>query len=693
MSKGTIEARKAFTARSFAVSLIYLLSAIVLTTFTWLYTQKGEVVPVFLFPFIYPALLNAIFGSISPRLRLNMAELSLILVVLFFTSGSIGASHLNDAFPDLIDKTIIAVGSALSTEGLAPYFEKWVPEYLFPTDPQIITALRNGLVPGQFIDFGKLVPAIAFWSIYSILYFTWAFFIIFGLCGKQLVDVEKLPFPEFQPFIYVANASVDFKEETTFSNWLHATRPEYKVFWICFFIGFALSFWPLISQFIPVIPVGVLGTQEWGYPDFNIEALAKAIPGAWAHNCVSMEQVALWMTFVPSNSLATMVIMYIITGLIYPVVGIQIGIIPYEPGMEYRWSWEDTPGNWYPWPYEAMFYGSYLAVGVLVLWTVRGRIKSLWNALTGEGEVEDGLPLRLLSIIGAIGFFGLFFLNVAIGVPPLSSFMMIVIVTLGSLSIAKLYGLFWHHSGDPLGFGAQGYWYLPGSLLGYYPSTYGLENANYASFITCTVMTPYYGCWFVRCHGVGPCGLSGLYKFARESMANFKHVLLGGLLLIIIGVPFAYTLYMWMIIHGGGINRTSGWGSWSQWFKYGYAITGYGTGIRGESSYAAPLLWHAIGFILFFALYAIRLKVPKFFWDPFAMAFSWPYLDYIWLPALIALIIRTIAIRVMGATRWLRYGSSIGIGLAWGWVMTMIIGFTIHFTTVILPAFQSYYVP
>ncbi|MEM1582826.1 MAG: hypothetical protein QXK89_10030 [Candidatus Bathyarchaeia archaeon] len=684
--------RKALTARSFIISLIYLLAASILTTFTALYTVKGEVVPVFLLPFIYVPLINAVFGSISPRLRLSAPELALVLIAVFFTQGSIGASHLNNAFPDLIECTITATGAALAEESLRPYFTQWVPDYFFPNDPQIIEAFRNGLLPGQTLDFGKFFPAIAFWSIYSILYFMMAFFLVFGLYGRQIVVEEKLPFPEFQPFIYVVKASEDFKDGSTFSNWLHATRPEYKVFWISFLVGLIGGFWPLITQFTPLVPWA--GEQEWGYPDFSIGVLASILPGAWVHAVFSLEQTMLFAAFIPSGSLLTMVLLYVIFGIVYPVVGVQAGILPYEPGIEYRFCWDSNYGNMYPIPYEPLFFGSYLAVGVLALWTVRNRIKKLLSSLAGKSVVEDGLSLKLVSAIGLIGYLGIFVLHVAVGVPVLSSIIMLFLITISYLALAKLYGLFWHHGNDLLGYGSQGYWILPNRALGLYPPTYGVENANYALFATSTVAAPYFGHWWVRACGVGPFGLSGLYKLANETRTNLRDLLLGGLILVIVGVPFVYVLFTWVRLHGGGIAHTSGWGSWIHWWKYAVTgLTGYPTGITGETNPVASIQWHAIGFILFFVFYAIKRMIPGFFFDPFAMAFTFIFTDFIWFCALVALVIRVIAVRVMGTVRWRLYGSSIAIGFAWGWSMTMLFGWIIHFANTIIPSFMSYYVP
>jgi len=690
MSKETIELKRAFTVRSFIVSLIYLLATIMLTTLTWMYTQKGEVVATFLLPLIYPALLNAMFGKINPKLRLSAAELSLIVVAFLFTSG--GISYLNDAFPDLIDKTMIAVGAGLREATMAPYFQKWVPDYVFPKDEAILTALGSGLKPGQYINLGLFAGAIAYWSAYSLLMFLTLFFLFFGLFGKQWVEVENLPFPEFATTVYVALASEDFEEGTTKSRWLSIKTPQYKVFWICFFIGVVLSFWPLLSQFFPVL-VATAGTQEWGYPDFSMPALAAVFPGAWSHVSVSWEQISLWMVFVPTSALATMVIMYVIIGFIYPVAGVHLGILPYQPGVEYRWSWEDTPGNWLPFPYEVVWVGCYLAVGVVALWSVRGRFKELWSALTTKDVIEQGLSVKSVALLGIISVVGMMVFQIASGVPPLSAILMVISSIVFMTAVGKLFGLFWHHAGDFIGWGGQAVWWTPGVSLGYYPSTPGLENMNYGGFMTGTLQTPYGNCWFVRCHGIGSTWIAGLYKYCRDTKANLRDVLIGAIVLLAIGVPFAYAFYTWTLLHGGGIEHTKTWGSWVHWWKYGIGVIDNSEGITGQSQYGTALPWYGLGFVIFLVVYALRMKLAWFFIDPFAMTFSLPYLEFIWMPALVALIFKVVAVRAMGVTRWRNYGYSIATGLSWGWMSMMLIAWLIHFTSVIYPSFQSYFVP
>jgi hypothetical protein len=89
----------------------------------------------------------------------------------------------------------------------------------------------------------------------------------------------------------------------------------------------------------------------------------------------------------------------------------------------------------------------------------------------------------------------------------------------------------------------------------------------------------------------------------------------------------------------------------------------------------------------------MRMKFSWFFIDPAAFAFAAPYMDYCWLIALVALIVRVIMIRVVGTTRFTRYATAIASGLVWGYVAPILLLWLVEFSTVVIPRFMSFYVP
>jgi len=683
-----IKLNRALTAKSLAISIILTIILIVLGNLTWLYTSKGEVVTVVLLPFFYYALLNALLMKINQRIKLSAAEMTLLYVVLLF-AGSLGPCSWGDVFQQYIEKTIVAAGMLLADPAILGRIKAWVPSYMFPRSDLAINAFYNGLQPGQTFPIAEFIAPIIYWSVYTLLIFCLLFFLSFGLWGKRWVEVENLLFPYAIPVTYVIKSSLDVEEGTNKSKWFSLRITEYKVFWVAFLIGLLNSILPIVSQFIPVY---IVGTQEYGATPIEFPVMAAALPGTMARGTFQLDQIAIWL-LLPTNSLATIIIVWLIFGVIYPAMAVQAGWIPYQPGVEFRWSWDDTPGNWYPFPFEIMWIGVLLGFGIVTLWSLRDRIKEMLSALTGKDKIEYGLSLRAVTLMGIIVTIAILVFFIASGVPPLIAIIQLILGYIVITFLAKLTSMYFFHVGDFMGWGGASWIFAPGASLGYYPSLITPETSTYAAFATSSMAIPFNGCWTLRCIGISPGGVASLYKVARETNANLKDILIGGLIICIIGVPVGYFSYIWILAHGGGVANTSSWGSWVHQWKYGYGTLGLGTGITGETNMFAVFQWHILGMILFFIIYALRMKFTWFFIDPAAFAFAAPYMDYSWLCALTALIVRVILIRVVGSTRFTKYVTAIASGVIWGYAAPLLIAWLVEFTTVCIPKFMSYYVP
>ncbi|MCP8321838.1 MAG: hypothetical protein H3Z52_13025, partial [archaeon] len=78
MSKEVPEYRTPITAKSVIITSIFLVSAVVLSTFTGLYRGVGIFLK-FMLPFFYIAMFNVLLGKINSRLKLNGPEMTLIV--------------------------------------------------------------------------------------------------------------------------------------------------------------------------------------------------------------------------------------------------------------------------------------------------------------------------------------------------------------------------------------------------------------------------------------------------------------------------------------------------------------------------------------------------------------------------------------------------------------------------------------
>jgi len=252
--------------------------------------------------------------------------------------------------------------------------------------------------------------------------------------------------------------------------------------------------------------------------------------------------------------------------------------------------------------------------------------------------------------------------------------------------------MYWMHVGDFMGWGGQSVWMVPGAHMGYWPYTPSLETGNYAAFATVSMAVPFNATWTIRCGNISHQFLPA-YKMAHETKSNMKDVLKMSIIVFVAIAVLSYIVYTWFLIHGGGIGHTASWGSWVQWWKYDFGLLGSGTNITGETNPGAVLPWYGIGIVLFLIIYGANMKIPGFPIDPAAFAFAGTYIDYNWLNAIMALVLKVALTRIFGAQRTARYIVPIASGVFWGYYAPIVFAWFIEFTTVVMPTFQSFFVP
>ncbi len=675
-----------------------LVIAVPISVMTWLYTSKGGTINAFFLPFIYIILLNELLGRINKRLRLSGQELVVIFTALLLVNSikymPKGALSGGEAVIGLLEKSLIAaISSQIMDPGLAEYYRPMVPSWMGPKSVEALEAIAYGLKPGQALPWGEFIAPIAYWSLYVILIYCLCLFLSFGVYGKRWVEVERLVFPLSQPMVFAVNSAMDIDPATNKSRWFDLRQINYRVFWIAFAIGAIFSFIPVLGEIIP--PLAVWGAFAWGEQPILFEWMPAVLPGAMARGVLQVDQIALWL-LLPVSTLVSCVLAYVIFGVLYQGLGVLLGVIPYNPGMEFLWNWEDIPANWYPLPYRFIgVTGMMVGLGLISLWHARDRFRELFVSLRGPDRSEYGLSLRGLSLFGIVVMALILIQFIASGVPAIIAILMLVFAIVYYTALARVTSELWWHVDDFMGVGGYSYIYTPGVLLGYWPYTVPTGGNNYAAFVTAHLALPFNNCWTVRVNGLGPGGSVGLYKIAYETRTNLRDVLATAVYYVVLGTVLTSVFMIWFLAHGGGITRTNSWGNWVHWMKTGYAVTGSGGfGPYGETRPDAIFPFAAFGLVLFFALYFIRIKFPMIPIDPTAFTMSLAVgLIWTWLSALVALVIKLVLVRVMGVRRFEQYVLAIATGIALGFGAPILIAGLIEFFATILPRFSAFYVP
>jgi hypothetical protein len=688
---------RGLTARSILIGAILVIVAQAIGDMTWLYTSKGGTINAFWIPFIYIVLLNELIGRANPRLRLKAQELVCIFPALALVNSikyyPKGALSGGEALSGYIEKTIVSVGSGMNDPTTGEYWRRMTPPWMFPKDPGMIAAWQTGLTPGQQILWGEFLPPIIYWSLYTILMYYLALFLGFGLWGKRWVDTERLIFPLSIPMIYMIRNASDIDPATNKSRWFSIREPTLRVFWVAFFIGLIASLIPVFGEVIP--PLAVFGAFAWGEQPILIFGLPSIMPGAMAKGVFQVDQVALWL-LLPNNLLITAVLAYVVFGLLYQWIGVISGSLPYNPGMEFLWNWEDIPANWFPFPYRHVgILGMMVGLGIITLITLRSRFAELGRALLGRSEDEYGLSTRSIAWFGLIVVIAILALFTASGVPFIIALAMVIFAFIYWSALARVTATMWWHVDDFANNGGVGTYIFPlGVALGYWPATVPTTGTtNPGLFATGILTIPFNNTWTLRVNGFGPGGAVTYYKIARETGTNVRDALVAATIIIAIGVVFGYVWRIWLLNHGGGLANTNAW-AWTAGMKFGNFIGGTAYVPIGATDWTPGLTYGLVGIIIVAVVWVLRSRFAWFFIDPTSLTMSMAVgLIWTWLSGLVALIIKVILIRTIGVRRFESYVIPIAAGISLGFGAPILLAGLIEFFAVVLPRFSALYVP
>jgi hypothetical protein len=642
------------------------------------------------FPWIIFIFIGILLASRNPKWGFTPAEMAYIMGAgcLVYSWMYLMGGYAEISFPHFtINGVASFIPQAIQNPTLGSIYLHMTPWYLFPMDDRTSLALIliNGIAPGQsFPLWSFLIPSLT-WTIFFTLTGGITLFFIFAIFGKPWVEKERLVFPIAVAAVEVLDQmKVDPSTGKLALTNLKLSRA--KLLWIGFIIGIAIGIIPAMSTVIPALAGMVYG---YGEVTLRIEPLAN-IPGANAITVFNYPFMFLLMVLLSPGVLWTIVIFWVGFGIIYHTLAVQLGWTPYKPGLEYAFNWSaDWIGRKPPFPYTWMaLSGGTVGAGILLFWSQRERIKELiLMALNKRSdEIDYGLSMKRLTYFGLACIVLLLIFLIATGVDPLVSIAFLIMFSLGFIVSSRAWSELWEHQADiidashyiyyPIGV-ATGAWKAVPDGQSY--SLFMLNNWAYGSNVSS---------WLTRCGG----GLSGgsmasYYKVAREARLNLKHVMI--LLMVMQGflVIFSYMLNIWFWAYGGGMIRTK---------AYGGAPTGKGTA-AGDLvwSASAPTVeagwqWYIIGIIFVFVLYFLRAKFPLFPINPYLINPILGCLPYYWSDAIVALLIRYIAVKTIGVRKFMEYYTPVAVGVILGAAFVALPSTLYETIAVTFPAFQRY---
>jgi len=666
------------TAKSIAATVIVFLIFIPFSLIGRYFTDRPETFYGYPLTFLVTVFIFYIIGKMGPRFEFTPQEFAVVYAMTTFIGGSrilMWWGHTEQIWPLFeLSWAIYPIGLSSNPTAWSPF----VSDILFPTTgrEELVRMFMNGISPGESFPLAALATPILVFSIFAWLTICMSMAIVWGIVGYSWVNVERITFINALPTIMVTRWGLEDKS-------LWGFKGPMKLFWVLLVFGMIAAGTPLLLEVFPAIPV--LGAFEFGWFQLRIFPFMPSVaPGALGFGWMNWVQIVMGL-ILPNEILLSCVLSWLIFGVIYSAVALQAGwYASYTPGNELADPY-GLPFYQAPVHFSQIAYGGMIGGGICLLWMSRDRIKMLAEVLRSKDTEELGLSMRFVSILGIASFLILWVFLSALGIPPVIGLMWIVMFVLYHLMTARAQATYVDHPGALWGFDYH-VLYPTGAALGYWPAT---PPGNQTYFLTRSIT---YGqsSWVNRCGGWWQiCGLAPIYKIASEFKINLKHLTYLMFAVMIVGVPAIFFSQAYLAAHVGYLNTNMY--SWMGGHVESLGVTT--AGLPAGADFTLAETWVIVGIIYGVLLYVLKTLVPVLPYDPFMMTICLVDIEWWWLMALFSLIIRVIAIRVVGPETYTKYALSAVVGGLAGYGVVFTITSFINFGMVGLPTFQARYVP
>jgi len=630
-------------------------------------------------PYIYFFLVFELLGRISPRFRLNPAQLIALLIPLTYAAGKayISFGGIGENYYDLIGTGFYqyCVSSQLYSDA-AKQAVLTLPSWLIPHNDLAIKVLRVGLQPGLSMPWDVWAGPIITWSLAYISMNVLNIGIGFLLTGPQWTETEKLLFPLSVPSVYTIE-QVTTRDSSGKSRLFSS---DLKVFWIFFVIGFILGGIPFATEILP--PLAIFGSFYWGEVGvpFFAQVLNPLIPGA-DFSAVFIIMQAIIMVLLPYSVMISALVAFVALRIIYVPLMVRLGVIPYNP------TWGDfNYGTTMPLPYRILVREALMpAFAIYLIWLMRGRIKQIWDALTKKDAYIGDLSIRQAAWITIASLVVLLGIWIAAGMPIIIALIIITIYLLYQIAAARFMNEIWWH--QPVARPAWTLYFPVGAALGYW--NWNPPNYN-QSLMASNAAWCYLTNWGGPRQTIYSTPSSTLvYNMAARLKASIKSIYFWYIIVAVLGIPSAIVLRLFMEAHLGANNLAwAGVGAGDAMNEGILQVTDYiYTGFSWGANYILVILSMIFMWIL---LYLQRYSWMWWF-NPAGFLLGIETPAWMWLSSTFALITKYLVYRIFGArkTEENLVPAAAGIGVGFG-APYLFAGLYVFFTRT-LPTILTYW--
>jgi hypothetical protein len=654
-----IEKKSALSPKWIAFALLW--GALSFVVMEILHTQAPWWIYIAFFPLPMIVWLTvfSILERFNVRFKLKPNEWALLFTIMFsfagcyygFT-GSDGAGWWTVPYAG---QHAAAVGYFL--DPYRNYWSKLLPSFMAPPESEARAYFYGGL-----FNLSAWLPSMMFWAAWAIIWYVGGLFWSFWL-RKPLVEVEKLPFVEVIPSRYLI--VWDTKETTSGKKFLFdISQITTKLFWIGVIIGFLLVLPDVLAFWAPMPTI-----RQLYFYTIDLRPFTDAIlPGAGFVGTIATVQLGIFY-LVPLDFLLTSVLLWVITSVIYPVVGVVTGILPYQAGASPQSLYGYTTG-----PFKFMVWGSLSAIGIgiAMIWMNRVHFAKILRSLFGTSEYEEGISYKVIAL-GSIIFFVLAtVIQIIAGVPAIPALFWTI------WWILFMYGWI-REQGDVQEFMTDTPQYIPQAYdVGVLSGAWGPPPSP-KSFSAVFLWGPAFG--GARMQPATPVNQFKVYRIASDFGLAARDVFIVTAIIIVFMAIFGSIFHPWFQTIVGGASRASGiiYGQWGLGTVQTYT---YGT-VTGPTS-LEQWLYIISGVVVVLACYYLRARYAWFFINPSAFVAMY-VLNSWWYNTVIALVLKYLTLKIGGSKAYESYGVPLAVGYTVGYGLGLVVIGGLAFFLIALP--------
>lgn len=653
-----VAAQKAFTPRAFTIGLILVIlwsffinyAGMRLTNFAVL----GRLTNILASSVITVLFLRLLSSMLKGR-GFREGELILIYVMLMSSLFQMIGGFTGDI-------PLWGISTPLYGMIESPYSDlitSWTPSFWFP-EPSITEPMLLGSAP---VRWDSWLTPLAFWLSYQISFITT--FLSLGLIlSNHIIETERLPFP-FASVMYQIVKEPEKRISETINVRLVGTAV---------IIGFLIqSTYGLLQAIIPAIPMW----PDLGYGMLGIDLGPIIGPNYALNQCLVIPTrdiaflVAL-MFLIPSKILITALLVCPVTWNILMVIQTQMGLLTNYPAKYGEYGlmvlWLAIFGDWETGKAIQMYLlqmgvVSGVAISFLVL-SYKAFAKSLRAAISGEKYGR--FPNRLLWI-GLIGSLLVHFALQSVSGAPISA-----IIALFLMSLVVMYMMMRMRGECILTECSFDNWPRHGLIF----EALGGDPALGTKELYTSVMLTHAENMFFTAGAVSWMMLEGfrLCEMTKPK-TSWRGLALAGLISVIVALIISWLLYIWGAYTYG---FHAGWPT-GGWVAVAEDADGYfwliseesrGTGWLWASN---PRIWpdFTVGFIIAVVITALSFLYAWFPLHPIGLVLGFGAMGYLWgatlwFQGLLALIIRTLVLRIGGSKLYEEKGVPLATGIIVG---------------------------